>query len=398
MVPAAIRRSKSAARSLVLPRPLPARPLRKTAGPLIVAGMFRTGNGLGRAARSCFEALDRLGFDPVAADLSGHFDQADLDPAIALSERVEGDKGTLIVFVNPPELEQALFRLGLRRGQKWRIIGAWAWELPCAPPSWVRQARFVSEIWAPSRFVAAAFAHRYDKPVRIVPHHVSLPAEAAASAPPGSDAPLRILTLADARSSLERKNPAAAVRMFQAAFPPGMRTELLIKCRNLHLFAREAGELRRAAGQDPRIRILDVTLSDEAQRGLIRQSDIILSPHRSEGFGIHMAEAMSEGRCVIATGWSGNLDFMDETCARLLPFSLRPVTDQTGIYSPAGDACWAEPDFEAGVSALRELAADPALRERMGEAGRRMIEARLGPHGYSNALLTPPSSAGMAGD
>lgn len=387
-VTTAIRQGKVGMRAFMLPRPRAAGKPGLPDEPLIVAGMFRTGNGIGRAARSCYDALRAEGFDPIAVDLSSMFHQADMESAVQLGSIPRRERGTLILFANPPEVERALMGLGLRRWHNWRIIGAWAWELPAAPAEWTRQTRFISEIWAPSRFVADAFAARYDRPVHVVPHFV-VPAGADEASADGKDAPLRILTLADGRSSLERKNPAAAVRMFQAAFPRDTGTELVVKCRNLSMFPDYARDLADAAGGDSRITLLDTTLSDREHARLLAHSDIVLSAHRSEGFGFHLAEAMAAGKSVIATGWSGNLEFMSADASLLLPYTLRPVVDPTGIYSGGCGSAWADVDFDAGVDALRSLAGDGGKRRQMGARAKDAIKRRLGSDAYRNALELP---------
>lgn len=386
---------KAFVRSQILPRPVSgARPSLMEA-PLVVAGMFRTGNGIGRAARSCFEALEREGFLPKAVDTSGLLNQAHLAPAVPLSQLDPGILGTLILFANPPEIERCLMALGLRRWHRWRIIGAWAWETPVAPAHWQRQTSFVSEIWAPSRFVADAFEAAYNRPVHNVPHYVKAAPEADTSGTvqdnPGQSGTdnLHILTLADARSSLTRKNPVAAVKMFREAFPENAAARLTVKCRNLDLFPGYAADLRETAGGDARIHLLEQTLTDAEHAALIEACDILLSPHRSEGFGLPLAEAMAAGKCVVATGWSGNMEFMAGGGAVLLPFSLVPVADPTGVYAAEPGAVWAEPVIDAGVEALRSLALDPARRAMLGQEARRAIADTLHSRPYRNALEAP---------
>lgn len=378
-------------RRLLLPSPSPIPRTGLDDAPLVIAGMYRTGSGLGRAAKGCFDALQQDGLSPLAVDLSEMFHQAEIDPAVPLSPFPHSRKGTLILFANPPEVERALMGLGLRRWHDWHIIGAWVWELPVAPAGWSRQAAMVSEIWAPSRFVAEAFSARYDRPVRTVPHHVPLCAPVAP--PRTATEPVRIFAIADARSSLERKNPMAAIRMFRAAFEKGERAELVVKCRNLSLFPAQHADLIAAIDGDPRIRLLDRTQTPAEQAALLDSADILLSPHRSEGFGLNLAEAMAAGKCVIATGWSGNLDFMPEGSAALLPYTLVPAVDPAGVYVPEPGAVWAEPDFEAGVTALRNLAADPEKRAAMGALARAAVEACLGPRPIRDALTSLPQPA-----
>jgi glycosyltransferase involved in cell wall biosynthesis len=350
--------------------------------PLVVAGMFRTGSGVGRAALSCHEALQREGFCPVAVDLSARFNQEDLKTHVPLAPFPGGAQGTLILVANPPEVPAALKALGLRRWHNWRIIGSWVWELPVAPEAWRTAEKFVSEIWVPSRFVAQAFVGRFDRPVKIVPHFTPLPT----STPPASIGTLRVLTLADARSSLERKNPLGAVRMFKAAFGDAPQAELTIKCRNLDLYPDYAAQLLQSIGSDPRIHLIRETLQAHAQAELLQACDVLLSPHRAEGFGVPLAEAMALGKYVIATGWSGNLDFMDSSCAVLLPSKLIPAVDRTGVYAPIQGAVWAEPDFEAGVEALRAAASTPERRHAFRAAGPAAVAARLGSRAYLDAI------------
>ena len=384
-------------RSMMLPRPVRTNSYDLPDGPLVIAGMFRTGNGLGRAARACYEALKAEGFQPQAVDLSTLFNQADLEATLPLSTMAQRERGTLIMFANPPEMERALAGLGLKRWHKWRIIGAWSWELTSLPSHWARQTRYVSEVWAPSQFVADSFSSQFDCPVRVVPHFVPVsPLPPALSAARQEDRPLRILTLADARSSLERKNPAAALRMFRAAFPHDQKAEFIFKCRNLALFADYAQELHEAAAGDNRITILDQTLTDRDQAALLDRADIVLSPHRSEGFGVHLAEAMARGKSVVATGWSGNLEFMSQEGSVLLPYALQPVHDSTGVYRPGEGTVWAEVNFEAGVEALRSLAANPDQRSRLATGGRETIARRLGSGVYRDAVLARAPEAANA--
>ncbi|MGE6699033.1 glycosyltransferase [Hyphomonas sp. NPDC076900] len=358
----------------------------------MVAGMFRTMNGIGKAAQLCYEGLIESGLSPIAVDTSGYLNQVQLPAPAPLGCLIPSTPGTLILFANPPEVERCLMALGLRRWHSWRIIGAWAWETPLAPPEWQRQAGFVSEIWAPSAFVAAAFSAAYDKPVKTVPHAVRAQPAAPGgapipeTAPPPQDAPLHILTIGDARSSLERKNPLAALAMFQQAFAGNSHVRLTLKCRSLSLYPAYTARLMAAIGGDPRVTLLDETLSEAALATLLASADILLAPHRSEGFGLHLAEAMAAGKCVAATGWSGNLEFMTDANSALLPFRLIPVADETGVYAPQPGAVWADPDIAAGAEILACLAADPARRKQLGEAARQSIPGQLPGSAYARAL------------
>src|SRR5262249_21291356 len=149
------------------------------------------------------------GLSPIAVDLSEFFGQADYDPPYALEPMPEARRGTLILHANAPETERALFKLGMFRPKQWRTIGCWAWELEAAPASWAAAQRHLSEVWALSSFVENAFQQKLSIPVKTVRPLVSPPPVSADRQRfniPGRA--IACLTMADGRSSFERKNTA----------------------------------------------------------------------------------------------------------------------------------------------------------------------------------------------
>jgi glycosyltransferase involved in cell wall biosynthesis len=99
----------------------------------------------------------------------------------------------------------------------------------------------------------------------------------------------------------------------------------------------------------------------------------VLSLHRGEGFGLVLAEAMLLGKPVVATGWSGNTDFMDATNAALVGYRLVPARDDRLVYR----GLWAEPDVEEAALLLRKLADDADLRRDLGRRARASALSRL---------------------
>jgi glycosyltransferase involved in cell wall biosynthesis len=142
--------------------------------------------------------------------------------------------------------------------------------------------------------------------------------------------------------------------------------------------------LRAAAPGAANIQILDCDLATPAYHRLIDSADVLLSLHRAEGFGIPLAEAMLRGKPVVATGWSGNLEFMSEDSACLLPARLVPMADEEANAYQGLAGLWAEPDIAAAAAWLRRLR-DPVLRQRIGHAARSHAAARLSPATFGAA-------------
>lgn len=391
---AAIRNLKTT----ILPRGNPNRGAFDPSEPLVVAGMFRTANGLGQAARLNTEMLKQQGYNPIAVDLSETFKQINGLTETTLEEMPAGSRGTIILHANAPETRAALHALGVRRWQKWRIIGYWAWELSEPPKEWLEIADHLDEIWTPSAFVTEAFRPFVDIPIRTVPLPVRAPVLDVES--PANDiesGPLRGLIMADGRSSFHRKNVLAAVRMFRDAFTEQDDTSLTIKFRNSKEFPEFRSELIDLVGGRDSITILDGSVSDMHKWELIASHNVMLSAHRSEGFGLHLAEAMALGKVTMATGWSGNMEFMNEYNSVPLPYRLVPVRDPYGIYSAPKGAVWAAVEEDAGVEALRRLNSDRSSANMIARSAAEDISRRLCGTALLEALAPRTSESNSPG-
>jgi glycosyltransferase involved in cell wall biosynthesis len=296
----------------------------------------------------------------------------------------------VISVINAPFLPVGLARLQPRtllRGR--RMIGVWAWELPVVPPEWAVGARFVHEVWAPSRFAAEAFETVAPGRVRVVPYPLAdqLPLEVAGDRahfgwPADKFVVLSALNLA---SSFTRKNPLGLIAAFKAAFASREDALLVLKLTGIDHYAEDMATIRAAIGEAANIRVMTETLSEPELRGLIAASDVVLSLHRSEGFGLIPAVACLLGVPVVATGFSGNLDFMDEAGSGLVNYRLIPAEDARGVYEVAG-AVWADPDIEDAAAWLRRLFDDSALRTVLATVGQSHAMARLGRAALDEAL------------
>jgi glycosyltransferase involved in cell wall biosynthesis len=360
------------AAALLAPRPA-ARPA-PAAGGIGVVGELNRASGLGEQARMLLRGLESLGVPGWAVPISALPGEAGALP------RDLPPHAPLVVSVNAPLLPLALLRLGRAALRQRRIVGYWAWELPTLPAEWQVGFRFVHEIWAPSAFTATALQTQAKGTVRVVPIPLAVAPPLASGLtrgdfglPEGAVVTLVSFSLA---SSLERKNPLAAIAAHRAAFGDRADRVLVLKIGQPQDFPGDFETIRAAAVGD-NIRIETRTLPPADNYALTRAADIVLSLHRSEGFGLVPAEAMLLGRPVVVTGFSGNLDFMDEASAALVPYRLVPARDPRGVFQAPG-AMWADADVGAAAEWLRRLAEDGGLRARLGAAGQAMATARLG--------------------
>jgi glycosyltransferase involved in cell wall biosynthesis len=239
----------------------------------------------------------------------------------------------------------------------------------------------IQEIWAPNAFVANSLRGIFSGPISVVPYTVDIgtgpyPTRDQLGMEPGR---FYFLFSFDYYSSPYRKNPLGAVKAFQSAFPRGdENVGLIIKSIGAAVHYPEIKQrISDAAVADSRIVVIDRSLTRRDFLGLIFASDAYLSLHRSEGFGSGMAEAMSFGRSVIGTNFSGNTDFLTEETGFPIPFTLRPVLPHE--YSWSEGQLWAEPDLEAAVSAMKLVLQAPDTVRNRAAAGQQLIRQKYGP-------------------
>lgn len=310
-------------------------------------------NGITRGAFLQWQAMRRIGIDAVMIDAT---------PALRNPfYRVPHDAATTYIFHSGAPQTASLISAVLPAARRAYRIGYWAWELPDPPADWAGCDGNLNEIWTPSQFSRDALARMMHKPIEVVPHYLP-PAERRQRSP---DAPFTVLTMADSRSSLSRKNPEGAVRAFVAAFGQSSSARLVLKIsakdEELQAFDAQLGGLLQA----PNIEIIRDFMSDEALSALFGRADALISLHRSEGFGLPMLEALAQGVPTVATGWSGNMDFTTAANSLLVPYDLVPVQDASAVYRGSH---WAEPNVTAAADCLRRLAEDPGLHSRLSQA------------------------------
>ncbi len=340
---------------------------------VVVAGDVEGANGLAESARILHQVIHAhglaRGFIPLGL------------PSVVPAYEGEAPKGAaLLAVVNAPVLPVGLLRLRRDFIKGRRVIGMWAWELPVMPEAWRVGAAFAHEIWAPSPFTATAIEKIAPGRVRFVPYplaEVALPAEGTRASFGLPDGVFIVLTIFNLASSMVRKNPLGAIAAFKAAFGDSPDHLFVMKISGIKDYPEDLAAIQTAIGNSPNIRLMSETLPEPQLRGLMMVSDVVMSLHRSEGFGLIPATAMLLGRPVVATGWSGNLAFMTPESGMLVDYDLIPVDDPRGVYD-LPEAAWAEPRVADAAAKLAALAADAGLRARLAAAGQMQAREALG--------------------
>ncbi len=285
---------------------------------------------------------------------------------------------TTLIHVQPqPFFEVAYVRGGLaeRQPRTYRI-GYWYWETDTAPSEWARQAALIDELWVATSFVADAVR---DLGVPTFTMPPGLNPRAFKSRPRGyfglPEQKFLFLFAFHLASSMERKNPLGLIAAYRLAFGADPSASLVIKVSSAGTCdpALLAALHREAADED--VIILDAVMTDEDMLALMEVCDCYVSLHRSEGFGLTMAEAMLLGKPVIATGYSGNLDFMSRSNSLLVDHRL--VTLDRDMPPYAAGAHWAEPSIEHAGKLMRRVRDEPALAAQLGAKARDDIRRQL---------------------
>jgi glycosyltransferase involved in cell wall biosynthesis len=343
---------------------------------MTVVGYLDKDHSIGELGRLAIAGVQASGipFQPVTVEFGDGY--TTLSRAASKGSVARDDYETNLVVVNADQFCDFADRVGPECFDGRYTIAEWAWELEKFPRRWQGAVDLVDEIWAISEFTRKAITAATDKPVFASPPPVVVPeiASDVDRSTFGLDHERFVFLFCfDFFSVVERKNPIGLIDAFCRAFSDGEGPILLIKTVNGVSNPMDLEMVKLAAAGRSDVLVLDDLVSAGELGALMQMADCYVSLHRSEGFGLTMAESMILEKPVIATAYSGNLDFMTEENSFLVPHTWAEVPRGAGPY-PAG-ARWADPDLDVAASLMRTVFGNPGLASKVGGQGRRdMLE------------------------
>lgn len=350
---------------------------------IAVIGPTRATSGLGQATRLSVDVLKHIDRDPVVYDFGLDnpapigFTTSNKTKALRVPRQIN------LIHLNAESIPLAFAFIDHEVHRRSYNIGYFFWELTEIPKCHRLALDMLDEIWVSSEYNREIYSRFAKIPV----HNVGMAVEPLPEAAPLSRQQLGIaedafvfLSTFDSFSFVERKNPLGVLAAFQAAFPLGSseNVALILKTQNRTRVGdphqvRIWQTIDDVLARDPRIRVIDQTLSYRDLLGFKRACDCYVSLHRSEGWGFGMIEAMQLNLPVVTTGYSGNMDFCSPETAFLVDYELVSPMPHEYIFVERG-SLWADPSMASAAAALREVYANPGAAKARADAAFRNVQ------------------------
>jgi glycosyltransferase involved in cell wall biosynthesis len=347
-----------------------------------VAGYFSSEKGTGEAARSAAAVLKTAGV-PVVLNNVVDASSANVEDVKGVSR--DNPYAINLVYVNADQAANFAWHKGEGYFRGRHSIGVWNWEVQEFPEEWVTRFEYFDEVWAGTNFAAEALARVSPVPVMCMPYAINSNPTVAQDLDLSrfgvSSGSFVFLFMFDFHSVMERKNPLGLIQAFKSAFGEDDNVTLLLK--SSHADMSGVLEMKEAAA-GARVSIIDTVVSREEVNALYGACDCYVSLHRSEGFGLTIAEAMVAAKPVIATGFSGNMDFMTSQNSYPVRYKMKEIERDYPPYRKGWH--WAEPDINHAAELMLEVYHNRHAAAEVGKSAREDIVRLLSPEAVGERM------------
>lgn len=319
-------------------------------------GYFGKGFGLGESSRLMLEALKQAGIPVSLISVNDLLVNVRDEPFLYPIENVF--KYPINLFtIDTTQIPIFIERNGWNHFKNRHNIGLVFWETTHTTQAYAKGWEYLDEIWTTSRFMQEVLSRI--APTAIPVHYIPQPLELAYSYRSTNQTKKELphlftyLFFFSFNSVLGRKNPQAIIDAFHIAFPDEKKVRLIIKSKDSQNFSEQLKNMQKKIERDSRVVWIDEVMDEQERFNLMNRCDCYISLHRSEGFGLTLCEAMLLNKPVIATGYSGNIDFMNDHNSYLCSYRFVPVGEGNPPYPP--DGIWAEPDIHHAAQLMRHV-------------------------------------------
>lgn len=250
-----------------------------------------------------------------------------------------------LVHIDPDSVNEFFKDEGLNFIKSRFNIGYWNKKSNLSLEELSKRANLFDEIWVPSEFVKEELTQFLTVPVFSVPPCIEIQKEKTEKVPLPSEIARHdfiFLNCFDFKKGTEEENPLGVIQAFKKAFIKQSKACLIMKSVHGQLFESDLNRLKKHAQGFP-IYFIDEYLKDSQFNGLLEMANVTVSLHRVKSIALTLLESMARGKPVIATSYSGNLDYMNSENSFLVPCTIKKTLTQS----------LAEPDLESAARLMK---------------------------------------------
>ena len=318
-------------------------------------GPFSQDSGLGQSCRLLAKAIEKtniphnfINYRSLTENKKTNFEFED--------KYTNEYKYSINIFhINALQFPDAFNSIGRDKFDKHYNIAYWLWETEDFPDIWVPLIDIFDEIWTPADFITNSIKKKTNKPVKTIPYIIEAPYNKEYDRKYFNlpEDKFLFLMMYDVYSVPERKNPDSVIEAYKKAFKNNNDVALIIKLShgNNDVITNLKNKLEGCQNY-----IIEGTMPKEEINSLIKCADAYVSLHRSEGYGLVLAEAMKLGVPTIATNYSANTEFQNNDTALLVPYKLIKLNKEVFPYDK--NTIWANPDIEEASKYMKLLYED----------------------------------------